>query len=90
MRRMLLLVTVAAMMAAMMAVAGPASATIHPIVQSFCSVPVSSGSPNEADPVNPPGISGQSSADNFVQPLRVANDNAESGKGTANCANLRE
>ena len=35
MRRMLLLVTVAAMMAAVMAVAGPASATIHPIVESF-------------------------------------------------------
>jgi hypothetical protein len=35
MRRIVLLVTVAAMMAAVMAVAGPASATIHPIVESF-------------------------------------------------------
>ena len=35
MRRILLLLSVAAMMAAMMAVAGPASATIHPIVESF-------------------------------------------------------
>jgi hypothetical protein len=35
MKRIVLLVTVAAMMAAMMVLAGPASATIHPIVESF-------------------------------------------------------
>jgi hypothetical protein len=35
MKRIILLVTVALVMALMMAVAGPASATIHPIVESF-------------------------------------------------------
>jgi hypothetical protein len=35
MKRIILLVTVALVMALMMALAGPASATIHPIVESF-------------------------------------------------------
>jgi hypothetical protein len=35
MKRIILLVTVALVMALMMAVAGPALATIHPIVESF-------------------------------------------------------
>jgi hypothetical protein len=35
MKRIVLLVTVALVMAAIMALAGPASATIHPIVESF-------------------------------------------------------
>ena len=35
MRRIILVVTLALVMALMMAVAGPASATIHPIVESF-------------------------------------------------------
>ena len=35
MRRIMLMVTAALVMALMMAVAGPASATIHPIVESF-------------------------------------------------------
>ncbi len=34
-KRIVFMVTVALVMAAMMAVAGPASATIHPIVESF-------------------------------------------------------
>jgi hypothetical protein len=35
MKRIVFMVTVALVMAAMVAVAGPASATIHPIVESF-------------------------------------------------------
>ena len=35
MKRVVLMVTVALVMALMMALAGPASATIHPIVESF-------------------------------------------------------
>ncbi len=35
MKRTILMVTVALVVAAMMAIAGPASATIHPIVESF-------------------------------------------------------
>jgi hypothetical protein len=35
MKRIVLMVTVALVMALMMALAGPASATIHPIVESF-------------------------------------------------------
>ena len=35
MKRLVLMVTLAMVMAAMMVVAGPASATIHPIVESF-------------------------------------------------------
>jgi hypothetical protein len=35
MKRIVLMVTVALVMALMLAVAGPASATIHPIVESF-------------------------------------------------------
>jgi hypothetical protein len=56
MRRIVLLVTVAAMMAAMMAVAGPASATIHPIVESFDCVgtDVPKGHPT-GDVADPPG-----------------------------------
>ena len=40
--------------------AGPASATVHEIVAQWCS---------GHDPVEPPGISGGSNADNFAQPL---------------------
>ena len=95
MRRMLLLFTVAAMMAAMMAVAGAASATIHPIVQSGCSAPQAEGTP--AETMDPPGISGQSNANNFAQPLVAIGEgpqgfngggnalNAASGEGTTNC-----
>ena len=52
MRRILLLATVAVMMAAMMAAAGPASATIHSIA---CADNAESGTPGAGQ--NPPGIS---------------------------------
>ncbi len=67
MRRILLLVTVAAMMAVMM-VAGAASATVHPQMNSERS----GSNPPAHTPAatqDPPGISGQSNADNFAQPI---------------------
>jgi hypothetical protein len=56
MRRIILMVTVALVMAVMMAVAGPASATIHPIVESFDCVgtDVPEGHPT-GDVADPPG-----------------------------------
>ncbi len=67
MRRTLSLLVVAAMMAAMMALlAGPASATVHPLSNSECS-----GLPETtvAGSQDPPGLTGQSNADNFAQPI---------------------
>lgn len=93
MKRIILLVTVALVMAVMMA--GPASATIHPIVQSSCSAPQAEGTP--AQTMDPPGISGQSNASNYARPLvAIAFGpqgfegggnalNAVSGEGTTNC-----
>ena len=95
MKRIILMATVTLVMAAMMAVAGPASATIHPIVQSECSAPQATGTPAETR--DPPGISGQSAADNEARPLVAIGEgpqgfegggnalNAASGEGTANC-----
>jgi hypothetical protein len=41
----------------------PASATVHEIVGQWCS---------GQDPLNPPGISGGSQADNFAEPLEAS------------------
>ena len=56
MKRIVFMVTVALVMAAMMALAGPASATIHPIVESFDCVgtDVPEGHPT-GDVADPPG-----------------------------------
>lgn len=54
MRRMLLLFTVAAMMAAMMAAAGVASATVHPL---SCSENSNAPAGTAAQTQDPPGIS---------------------------------
>jgi hypothetical protein len=69
MKRITLLLTVALVMAAMMAVAGPASATIHPLANSECASDSSQGVANDQ---NPPGLSGGSNADNFAQPVFAA------------------
>ena len=64
MRRILLLVTVAAMMASLMAVAGPAFATVHELANAECSPDTT-----PADDQSPPGLSGQSQGqppNNFV------------------------
>ena len=54
MKRIILLVTVALVMAMMMAVAGPALATVHPLANSECS---GLGEDTVAGSQNPPGIS---------------------------------
>jgi hypothetical protein len=57
MRRMFLLVAVAAMIAAMMAVSGPAFATIHEIAKMECA---SENASPVVDSQDPPGLTGQS------------------------------
>ena len=68
MRRTTLMVTVALVMAAMMALSGPALATIHPLSNAECAN--DSGSEVAKDQ-NPPGIS-DFSEDNFAQPVFAA------------------
>ena len=61
MRRLLLLVTVAAMLAAMMVLAAPAFATIHPLANSECANDNASLIAREQLPPGlSPGITGQS------------------------------
>jgi hypothetical protein len=54
------LIVVVATVGIVFAQAVPASATVHEIVGQWCS---------GQDPLNPPGISGGSNADNFAKPL---------------------
>ena len=67
MKRITLLLTVA--VALMLAVAGPALATIHPLANSECANAAAS---DVATSQNPPGLSGQSNTDNFAQPIFAA------------------
>jgi hypothetical protein len=69
MKRIVFMVTVALVMAAMLAVAGPALATIHPLNNSECANAAAS---DVATGQNPPGLSGQSNTDNFAQPIFAA------------------
>ena len=62
MKRIVFMVTVALMMA----VAGPALATVHPLANSECANAEAS---DVATGQNPPGLSGQSNTDNFAQPV---------------------
>jgi hypothetical protein len=57
MRRIVLLVTVASVAALMLALAGPALATIHPLANSECASDSSQGVANAQEP---PGLTGQS------------------------------
>jgi hypothetical protein len=68
-KRIVLLFLVAVMMAAMMVVAAPAFATIHPLSNSECSNASASVVATEQ---NPPGVSGGSNADNFAKPVLSA------------------
>ena len=68
MKRIILLVTVALVMALMTAV-GPALATVHPQSKAECAE-----SAFAADQ-HPPGITGDSNADNFAQPIVAQEDN---------------
>ena len=84
-RRLLLVMSVAALMAAMVAVmAVPAFATIHPLIpgagKTLTAEPAGlPGGETPSESQDPPGLSGQSSADNIAQPVTVANPNAFKG-----------
>jgi hypothetical protein len=69
MKRIILLVTAALVMALMLAVAGSALATVHPLANSECA---NENASDVATGQNPPGLSGQSNTDNFAQPVIAA------------------
>jgi hypothetical protein len=73
-KRIILMVTVALVMAVMMAVAGPASATIHPIVESFDCVgtDVPEGHPI-GDVADPPGQTPEFGSHSEQSSLRAIN-----------------
>jgi hypothetical protein len=76
MKRKVLMVTLALVMALMMALAGPASATIHPLANMECSNENASAVTQSQDP---PGLTGQSNTDNIAQPvISVATANPDS------------
>ncbi len=82
MRRIVFMVTVALVMAAMMTVGGPASATIHPIVESFdCANEQAFAHHPYGDPAEVPGqnptVDTHSDQSSF-RALSVANLNAYS------------
>jgi hypothetical protein len=77
MKRIVFMVTVALVMAAMIALAGPASATIHPLV---CSEGSAAPSDTPAQTQNPPGITGGDQATE-AQPVLVADPNAFKAPG---------
>jgi hypothetical protein len=66
MKRITSLLTVALVMALMLALGGPALATIHPLANSECANAEAS---DVATGQNPKGLSGQSNTDNFAQPI---------------------
>ena len=80
MKRIILMVTVALVMALMMAGAGPASATIHPIVESFdCANEQAFAHHPYGDPAEVPGQNpevGNHSDQSSFRALQEANDNA--------------
>jgi hypothetical protein len=77
MKRIILMVTVALVMAAMMALSGPALATIHPLSNAECA---NASASDVARNQEPPGISGDSqgsppnnpTGSNFAQPVFAA------------------
>jgi hypothetical protein len=80
MKRIVFMVTVALVMAAMMAVAGPASATIHPIVESFdCANEQAFAHHPYGDPAEVPGQNpavGNHSDQSSFRALQEADDSA--------------
>lgn len=80
MKRTMLLLTVALVMAMMMAVAGPASATIHPIVESFdCANEQAFAHHPLGDPADPPGQTpgyGKHSDQSTLRAIQEADDSA--------------
>jgi hypothetical protein len=80
MKRIVFMVTVALVIAAMMAVAGPASATIHPL---SCSERSAAPSDTPAQTQDPPGITGTGEEEQApeAQPARVSDPNAHKDEG---------
>jgi hypothetical protein len=80
MKRLILMATVSFLMAAMMAVAGPASATIHPIVESFdCANQQAFANHPLGDPADPPGQTpgyGSHSEQSTLRAVQQADDSA--------------
>jgi len=80
MKRIVFMVTVALVMAAMMAVAGPAFATIHPIVESFdCANEQAFEHHPLGDPAEVPGQTpefGSHSDQSSLRALQEADDSA--------------
>jgi hypothetical protein len=80
MKRIVLMVTVAMVMALMMALAGPASATIHPIVESFdCANEQAFAHHPYGDPAEVPGQNpevGNHSDQSSFRALSSANESA--------------
>jgi hypothetical protein len=75
MKRILLVLSVAALMAAMLAfMAVPAFATVHELANAECATDTA-----PADDQFPPGISGGSNADNFAQPVLAVYINPSDG-----------
>src|SRR5215211_9264862 len=78
MKRIVFMVTAAMVMALMMAVAGPASATIHPIVESVdCANPIANESHPLGDVAEVPGQTpgyGSHSDQSDVRALTVTSD----------------
>jgi hypothetical protein len=77
MRRIVLMVTVAVVMALMLALAGPAYAVIHDLAHMECaSETASDASPQEVpEEQDPPGLDGRSNTDNEAQPLKSVSGN---------------
>ena len=76
MRRIVLMVTVAVVMALMLALAGPAYAVIHPLAHMECASENADASPQEVpEEQDPPGLDGRSNADNEAQPLESVSGN---------------
>ena len=77
MKRIVFMVTVALVMALVLALAGPALATIHPLANSECA---DASASEVATEQNPPGVSGESQGKppnnfiggNFAQPVLAA------------------
>src|ERR671921_2710702 len=80
MKRIILMVTVAIVMAAMMALSGPASATIHPIVESFdCANEQAFAHHPLSDPAEVPGQTPGATpgnGNNELRALSVSNEQA--------------
>ena len=72
MKRIVLLVTVALVMALMLALAAPAFATIHPL---SCSERSQAPEGTAAETQDPPGLTGGSNADNVAQPIDSVSKN---------------